>query len=218
MIAGLRAVQERVFPMAIQFHCPGCSQPIEVDDVYAGQTAACPYCRRVVSVPLESTLGGEATAPARPAVGCWPGTGGTPAAPPPPPGAPLPGEADLVATDRTRTARALGNWALICTVLAVLLLAGTVIYNLALLLPHIDPEASQPTAELAKLNVEIAQRHPALTIMSLGAMFAALAGLALGITSLRLRGQGNWRGIVAVVVCGMLVTCFCISTAAQLAV
>src|SRR5262245_2960093 len=42
--------------MAIQFHCPGCGQPIEVDDEWASKLVACPYCRRTVSAPVQSTL------------------------------------------------------------------------------------------------------------------------------------------------------------------
>lgn len=53
--------------MAIQFRCVGCSQPIEVDNEFAGRTAMCPYCRRVVTVPAESTLHEAAPAVARPA-------------------------------------------------------------------------------------------------------------------------------------------------------
>jgi hypothetical protein len=42
--------------MAIQFACPACQQPIEVDDEWADQTVSCPYCRRVVRAPAQSTL------------------------------------------------------------------------------------------------------------------------------------------------------------------
>ncbi len=42
--------------MAIQFNCPGCRQPVEVDDEWAGQHVACPFCQRVVTAPRESTI------------------------------------------------------------------------------------------------------------------------------------------------------------------
>lgn len=42
--------------MAIQFNCPGCRQPVEVDDEWAGQHVACPFCQRVVTAPNESTI------------------------------------------------------------------------------------------------------------------------------------------------------------------
>lgn len=42
--------------MAIQFSCPSCSQPIEVDEGWAQKTVACPYCRGTVTAPAASTL------------------------------------------------------------------------------------------------------------------------------------------------------------------
>jgi len=42
--------------MAIRFQCVACLQPIEVDDEWALKAVACPYCRRTVSAPSESTL------------------------------------------------------------------------------------------------------------------------------------------------------------------
>jgi len=43
--------------MAIRFQCPACSQPIEVDDGWALKAVACPYCRKTITAPSESTLG-----------------------------------------------------------------------------------------------------------------------------------------------------------------
>ncbi len=42
--------------MAIQFHCPGCGKPIEVDEEWSGRSVACPYCRNTVLAPAHSTL------------------------------------------------------------------------------------------------------------------------------------------------------------------
>jgi len=42
--------------MAIQFLCPSCAQPIEVDSAWAQKTVACPYCRGTVNAPSASTL------------------------------------------------------------------------------------------------------------------------------------------------------------------
>lgn len=41
--------------MAIQFACPSCREPIEIDDEWAGQAVSCPYCRHVVNAPTTST-------------------------------------------------------------------------------------------------------------------------------------------------------------------
>lgn len=42
--------------MAIRFQCAACSQPIEVDDEWASKAVTCPYCRKAVTAPAESTL------------------------------------------------------------------------------------------------------------------------------------------------------------------
>ncbi len=42
--------------MVVQFSCPGCQQPIEVDREWAGQHVACPFCQRVVTAPTDSTI------------------------------------------------------------------------------------------------------------------------------------------------------------------
>jgi hypothetical protein len=42
--------------MSIQFLCPGCNQPIEVDSEFGGAMVGCPYCRKTVTAPRESTL------------------------------------------------------------------------------------------------------------------------------------------------------------------
>ncbi len=42
--------------MAIRFQCGACSQPIEIDDEWALKAVACPYCRKTVTAPVESTL------------------------------------------------------------------------------------------------------------------------------------------------------------------
>ena len=42
--------------MSIRFQCGNCSQPIEIDDQWASKAVACPYCRKTVTAPAESTL------------------------------------------------------------------------------------------------------------------------------------------------------------------
>ncbi len=41
--------------MSIQFACPSCRNPIEVDDAWASGNVACPYCRNTVLAPATST-------------------------------------------------------------------------------------------------------------------------------------------------------------------
>lgn len=42
--------------MAIRFLCNNCQQPIEIDDEWASKQVACPFCRKTISAPAESTL------------------------------------------------------------------------------------------------------------------------------------------------------------------
>ena len=49
--------------MAIRFQCGSCSQPIEIDDEWASKAVACPYCRKTVTAPMESTLDDPAQVP-----------------------------------------------------------------------------------------------------------------------------------------------------------
>lgn len=42
--------------MSIRFQCQSCSQPIEVDDEWAGKTVACPFCSATINAPDQSTL------------------------------------------------------------------------------------------------------------------------------------------------------------------
>lgn len=41
--------------MGVQFLCPSCGQPIEIDSEWANRSVACPYCRHTVTAPSSST-------------------------------------------------------------------------------------------------------------------------------------------------------------------
>lgn len=205
--------------MAIQFRCPGCAQPIEVDDIHAGQTATCPYCRRVVTVPAESVLD-ERPVTARPAGGRGAVEAPNPAAsrapgsapPPIPESTPAGLHVGPVLSHRERGARTFGNYALICTALALLLLATVIVASFTLIAPTLaHSPGSQPTQEqLAQMSAQL-EANPWIGAVTMGAGFFALAGLALGITSLAQSRRSNWRGVVSVVLCGGTLLCFCSS-------
>jgi hypothetical protein len=42
--------------MAIKFHCPHCQKPLNVRDQFAGRRAACPACKKSLTVPTKSVL------------------------------------------------------------------------------------------------------------------------------------------------------------------
>ncbi len=65
--------------MAIQFLCPACSQPIEIDQEWSGRPVACPYCRKTVVAPETSTFDAPTVTPQATPIGAalhWPAEGG----------------------------------------------------------------------------------------------------------------------------------------------
>jgi hypothetical protein len=207
--------------MAIQFPCPSCDQPIEVDDEYGGQAAACPYCRRVVNVPTESSRDIRPAAIARPTMQSAEAepTAQPSEAParqefrpePPPPGGlhvgPLP-------RDRDRVASTYGTYALICTILVVLLVGTIMAYGVVLIMAELGTNpTSQPTPEetvrAQAAAMEKMFQSPWVAGLSLGAEFFAVVGLVLGIVSLRAGSRPNWKAVVSLVICGLLALCTC---------
>jgi DNA-directed RNA polymerase subunit RPC12/RpoP len=196
--------------MAIQFRCAQCGHPIEVDDPHAGQTAACPYCRHVMSVPQQSTYQPDAAVPARPLGDA----AGSPSDTGPPPGMPPP-ERPLSATDtaRQRAARTFGGYALSCMLLAIALFAIGITRSALLLRGSgVTLVTSQPSPEqFSDLERQMRQigADPWFAIPVYGGLFFALTGLVLGIVSLTQGISGNWRGLVAVIVCSLFFLCLC---------
>ncbi len=180
--------------MAIQFHCTGCSQPIEVDEEFAGRAAACPYCQRVVTVPATSTIEPQSAVVARPMSGV-PQHGPT---------------VDPLADLSRRQAAAYGNYSLICTglmlVLCVVFFVRTmnIAFSLGLLRAGETPSASDQKRLMEAVGGDALVIGPAY-----GALFFALFGLVLGVASIRRAARANWRGITSCIVCGLYVLCQC---------
>lgn len=189
--------------MAIQFPCTQCGQPIEVDDEHAGKTAACPYCQAHVAVPLSSTYVPEQSVPARPSTTAPPLPVSAPGSLPPGP------HADVArAPGRVAAGRTLGSYALVCTILALVLLIAVFARTFTVLIQAGFSPTSAPSRETLQ---QIQQRGDALaTGLQLGWLFFAVVGLVLGIVSVV--QHANWRGIVGIVVCGLFILCFCGST------
>lgn len=203
--------------MAIQFNCPSCRQPIEVDDEHAGQVASCPYCRGVVTVPPTSTYQTEPVPPARPATQDREDADNvTPAppamAPPPPPGSLLVG---TTYNPRQQSAKSFGAYALICAVLMALLFVVVMVQLLTRTLGKLDFDPATQQIDQAAMNrvsneaMQELAREPLFLAPMIGSMFFGVVGVALAITSLVQSTQGNWRGIVSLILCGLYVICIC---------
>lgn len=108
--------------MAIRFLCPLCGQPVEIDDPWAGKLVACPFCRKTVTAPAESTLALEAAVPTAAPFGPVAGGPAYPAAPYP---------ADMPAVVESRNTAALV--ALVASVVsAASLLAAMIVMGINL--------------------------------------------------------------------------------------
>ncbi len=192
--------------MPIQFRCSQCGEPIEVDDEHANQTASCPYCRHLVTVPTESTYQPTQAVVARPAEGHGTAPGGWPSDQGGPSSAPV----TPVLSDRQRLAVTFGNYALVCAVLAVLAFGAAMIR--AAVLMYGDGQMAigpQPSSEQMQ---EMQRRLAAdswVGILMMGFFLLSLTGVALSIASLVHHRANNWRAIVAMAFCGAIVVCFC---------
>ncbi len=205
--------------MAIQFPCPSCSQPIEVDDEYAGQSAACPYCRRVVNVPTESPGEVRPAAMARPTLSSSEGevsaeprevpTGGEvrPEALPPP------GSLHIGPTPfaRRRAAETYGSYSLICAALVVVLFGAVFAYGL-MTAPVIGAPGTTTQPDIRQLAEQF-QNAPGAAWLSAGQcgmLFFAVVGVGFAIASLSKMVRGNWRGWIGLVVSGGALLVFCV--------
>ncbi len=201
--------------MPIQFHCSNCGQPIEVDDQHAGQTAACPYCRHLVSVPQQSTYHPQpGSAPPAdspiPPPSLEPGAAETPSRPtlgtapiPRPPVAPE-------QPSRQHTAATFGTYALICAGLIIVLVVTLLIMVLPVSLKIAAAHPGRnPTPEDVTTALQNTPSGPLIQGLGCGVPFFALVGLALSIVSLVQSRTNNWRGWVALAICGGAALCLC---------
>ncbi len=189
--------------MPVQFECSNCHQPIEVDDEYAGQSAACPYCRAVLTVPMSSTFEAPVAVTARPA------------APSAIPSIPVEGDAEeqpisAPSPVRTRNARLLGNGALASAAIAMLLFAVAFAIGTARIVQEYggNPPVRFTEEETRALQESLGQ-NPAIVTCMIGGAFVAVIGLILALISLSQDARGNWRALVAGAVCGLFLLCNC---------
>ncbi len=192
--------------MAIRFQCASCSQPIEVDDEWASKAVACPYCRKTVTAPAESTLGEVGQIPTASPLGTAPG--GVVAVGPPSQGAPQGMSANRVA------------------VAAMILACGTVVLLAAanyILARHSEEinnltEAMRPArtfAEMMEIQSEFLQDMGGLPEWMVGAFVCEVsAGLAwvgamvCGVIGLR-RVRRRQLAVFALVITALVPIFFC---------
>lgn len=196
--------------MAIRFACPSCRQPIEVDDQWGGQAVACPYCRRVVSAPNESTWPPEEVPIASPARTGFP-------SPPPPPGqspmAPS-GGAYLSSPHAASASSGIATWALVLAVVSgILSLVGFMIWMFTLVNLAVGqvgeqaaPEQIQQTVQEIMVSGQAPISPAAVTALLVG-VFCGIAGLVLALRSL-VRNENQYiRAGAACLLSALFIVC-----------
>lgn len=192
--------------MVIQFLCPACKQPIEVDDEWASRPVGCPYCHKAVTAPDESTLD-KVVVPAN--------------VPPPmePPDA-SPVTPELI--HPTRSGKAIAGWALGLASAALVLYIAVTFLVTRHVLGSLGADPSPSDVEEAMRNItEQAERGeiPAW----FGGAFAGLcavfllwaAGLVCAILGV-IREQGRGMAIAALSICALMVAVFGLSVVIQM--
>ncbi len=116
-----------------------------------------------------------------------------------------------ISAPRQRAAYTFGNYALICAALGVILFAFAMLGGAVLLVQRLGPAggAAGRTPQVMDPHLQaIAAEHPWIFALQFGGLFFGLAGLTLGIVSLT-QVSGNWRGLTAVIGCGVFLLCVC---------
>jgi hypothetical protein len=186
--------------MAIQFPCPACNQPIEVDDEWALRSVRCPFCRTTATAPESSTFAPAGDVPVA-----------SPAASVPPPALDL-GQPQVPGNP-------LAWWALLSACAAVVAyLAANAVAGWGLM-QLVGPEATGEEAQRAMMELAQAATLPSWVITFLVLLMAAfgfwVAGLVCGILAIR-RPARRWMAIGSLVLSGLLPLLTCCGAAFSL--
>jgi hypothetical protein len=194
--------------MAIQFACPGCQQPIEVDDTWAQRQVACPYCRRTITAPAASTIEPGALHQASPLREVTAST----ASPAPPGWATGPSEGSTAGRGVATAALALALAALALCVASKILIRTH--------LPEIQPmlESVEPGTDILTMQKKWIEHFEsqggipgwmiALPWMLLGSFCLWLPGLICAILGVR-HPAGRNRAVAALVLCAIVPVLTC---------
>ncbi len=179
--------------MSIQFYCPSCRRPIEVDDEAANQMVLCPYCNATNRAPASSNfeLHSATAVPGAPAA--------IPAQPP----------AIEYAPKTTSCRPARFGW--VALAFAIASIICTFVY-ITSVIPVLQPPG--PNVDFEAMHKEILKLHqdrPWLTVVDLIMMVSPFASLALGIVGLAMREKPRWPAIAALCLSGACTLAFCAS-------
>jgi DNA-directed RNA polymerase subunit RPC12/RpoP len=204
--------------MSIRFQCGACSQPIEVDDEWALRAVACPYCRKTITAPSESTLGDLSRIPmASPLMA----VGSAVALPAPAPSSYAP-------PDSNANPLAVAAF-ILAAAMVILLLSGAMIaaphaLELEQLQKELQPQPGVESGSQVRAVMEYLNTHGgnfpvwlvAVGVLQISAMAACAAAIVCGLLALRRRARRP-LAVIALVSSGCVVLLFCLSFAAAFA-
>jgi hypothetical protein len=202
--------------MAIQFQCPSCGQPIEIDDEWAGQEVSCPFCRKVVTAPANSTWHATRIPQAAPLV-----------LPPPPFG--VPGD-QLTPTGvplAARRTKSFAMWACLLSATGWLLLIVTMMAGARVLSPILE-QVHDPSLDVGQQQqrlIEAVQKETArnpkpffgMAVASMTGLGCLMGALVVSIVGLTRREMNVAVGIGTIILSVLPLFCVCLSTIGQLA-
>jgi len=197
--------------MAIRFQCGACSQPIEVDDEWALKAVACPYCRKTITAPSESTLGDLSRIPmATPLMDVGSAVV-------------LPASAPISHAPPNSRANPLAVAAFIlAAVMVILLLSVAVIASshaleLEQIQKELQPKPGADSGAQFRAAMEYVNTHGgqipgwlvALGLLQISAMASCAAAIVCGLLALR-RIARRALAVIALISCGSVVLLFCL--------
>jgi len=204
--------------MAIRFQCGACSQPIEVDDEWALRAVACPYCRKTITAPSESTMDDLSRIPmASPLMA----VGGAVALPTPAPSSYAP-------PDASANPPAVAAFILAAAMVIFLLSGAMIVASHTLELEQLQKELQPQPGAAAGSQVQSMMRYfethggripgwlMAVGVLQISAMAACAAAIVCGLLAVR-RTTRRALAVIALVSCGCVVLLFCLNFAAAFA-
>lgn len=195
--------------MPIQYHCPSCGQPIEVDDDAANQPVTCPYCRRISTAPPVTAANFDAAT--RPAAG--PSASGRPA----PPANAMAGQpSPYSAQPPIAGGNKLGWWSLGLISAAVVLMVVFMLISVTLLGPGATTQDSTHATQLMQEKLE---EYPTLKLLSTSAScILPLTAMTFAIISLARGSRPKWPAYttLGIVTGGVLLMCIALALQASL--
>ena len=198
--------------MAIRFQCGACSQPIEVDDEWSLKAVACPYCRKTITAPSESTLGDLSRIPmASPLLSV-----GSAVA--------LPASAQSTYAPPNSNANPMAVTAFILAAVMVVLLLSCVLVasshalELEQLQKELQPKPGADSGSQFRAVMEYMNAHGgqfpgwlmAVGILQISSMAAFAAAIVCGLLALRRKARRP-MAVIALVSCGSIALWFILS-------